>query len=149
MWLNLSLRHYAAVIYVHSAMVTPEKWQCSEVWQRYSSLAKELKNINIGFTQSQSVTLNMIADFSVVPQLSQINRNYRQTALAIGANLEGETTTEQARERIEKVLANIELPTGYKWTLDGSFSRQDEASRNANEYAISALHDIRCYGRAV
>ena len=88
----------------------------------------ELKNINIGFTQGQSVTLNMIADFSVVPQLSQINRNYRQTALAIGANLEGETTTEQARERIEKALANIELPTGYKWTLDGSFSRQDEAN---------------------
>ena len=70
----------------------------------------------------------MIADFSVVPQLSQINRNYRQTALAIGANLEGESTTEQARERIEKALANIELPTGYKWTLDGSFSRQDEAN---------------------
>ena len=88
----------------------------------------ELKNINIGFTQGQSVTLNMIADFSVVPQLSQINRNYRQTALAIGANLEGESTTEQARERIEKALAHIELPTGYKWTLDGSFSRQDEAN---------------------
>ncbi|WDT87814.1 efflux RND transporter permease subunit [Alteromonas sp. 009811495] len=87
----------------------------------------ELKNINIGFAQGQSINLNMIADFTVKPQLSQINRNYRQTALAIGANLEGETTTEQARARIEQVLSNIELPTGYKWTLDGSFSRQDEA----------------------
>ncbi|GEA06969.1 acriflavin resistance protein [Alteromonas sp. KUL42] len=88
----------------------------------------ELKNVNIGFAQGQSVTLNMIADFNVVPQLSQINRNHRQTALAIGANLAGETTTEQARERIENALSNITLPTGYQWTLDGSFTRQDEAN---------------------
>ncbi len=87
-----------------------------------------LKNINIGFAQGQSIALNMIADFTIKPQLSQINRNYRQTALAIGANLEGETTTEQARERIEQALSNIALPEGYKWTLDGSFSRQDEAN---------------------
>ena len=87
-----------------------------------------LKNINIGFAQNQSITLNMIADFEIKPQLSQIDRNYRQTALAIGANLEGETTTEQARQQIEAALENIALPTGYSWTLDGSFSRQDEAN---------------------
>ena len=87
-----------------------------------------LKNINIGFAQNQSITLNMIADFEIKPQLSQINRSYRQTALAIGANLEGETTTAQAREQIEAALENITLPTGYTWTLDGSFSRQDEAN---------------------
>lgn len=92
------------------------------------SSLRELKNINIGFAQGQSITLDMIADFSVKPQLSQINRNYRQTALAIGANLADETTTEEARERIENALANVSLPTGYKWTLDGSFSRQNEAN---------------------
>lgn len=92
------------------------------------SSLRELKNINIGFAQGQSITLDMIADFSVKPQLSQINRNYRQTALAIGANLADETTTEEARERIENALANVSLPTGYTWTLDGSFSRQNEAN---------------------
>ena len=92
-----------------------------------SSLS-ELKNIHIGFSQNQSVTLNMIADFEIKPQLSQINRSYRQTSLAIGANLEGETTVEEARMKIEKALENIALPTGYRWTLDGSFSRQSEAN---------------------
>ena len=87
-----------------------------------------LKNINIGFNQEHTITLAMIADFKIVEQLSQINRNYRQTALAIGANLNDDTTIQQARERIETALQHVELPTGYQWTLDGSFSRQDESN---------------------
>ena len=92
------------------------------------SSLQALKNINIGFNQGQSITLSMIADFTVAQQLSQINRSYRQTALDIGANLVSETTMEQARERIELALNHIQLPTGYHWTLDGGFSRQDEAN---------------------
>ena len=87
-----------------------------------------LKHINIGFNQDRAITLAMVADFSIVQQLSQINRSYRQTALDIGANLEDDATIEEAKERIQQALAHIELPTGYQWTLDGSFSRQDEAN---------------------
>lgn len=87
-----------------------------------------LKNIHITHIQGQSVTLNMLADMTIVPQLSQINRSYRQTALSVGANLDEDTTIEQARERIETAMQYITLPTGYSWTLDGSFQRQDEAN---------------------
>ena len=58
-----------------------------------------LKHINIGFNQDRAITLAMVADFSIVQQLSQINRSYRQTALDIGANLEDDATIEEAKER--------------------------------------------------
>jgi multidrug efflux pump subunit AcrB len=87
-----------------------------------------LRNINLSVNKGQVITLDMVADITLAPQLAQINRYYRQTALSIGANLDADTTLEQARERITAVMAYTNFPTGYSWTLDGSFTRQDEAS---------------------
>ncbi len=86
-----------------------------------------LRNLNIAYNDGRNITLDMVANITVAPQLSQINRYYRQTALSIGANLEEGTTMEQARERIETAMQYIALPSGYDWTLDGGFRRQDEA----------------------
>lgn len=86
-----------------------------------------LRSVSIGNVNNQPITLDMIADVTQVPQLAEIRRFYRQTALSIGANLGEDITVEQARERIEQGLQYITLPTGYTWTLDGSFQRQDEA----------------------
>lgn len=88
---------------------------------------EQLRNLTIFRNDTQNVTLDMVADLTVTPRLSQIRRNYRQTALSIGANLEEKFTIEQAREHINQVMEHIQLPSGYKWTLDGSFRRQDEA----------------------
>ncbi|MBC3766991.1 efflux RND transporter permease subunit [Neptunicella marina] len=89
----------------------------------------ELKRLSLKRTEQQNITLDMVADMQVVPRLSEITRHYRQTAIVIGANLDKDTTIEQARERIENALANIELPAGYNWTLDGSFRRHDEETQ--------------------
>ena len=86
-----------------------------------------LQNLNLTNNSGRNITLDMVADISVMPQLAQINRYYRQTALSVGANLEEGTTMEQARERIEAAMQYISLPSGYSWTLDGGFRRQDEA----------------------
>ena len=88
---------------------------------------EKLKNLTVFRDETQNVTLDMVADISVKPRLAQIQRNYRQTALSIGANLEDGLTTEQARKHIESVMQHIQLPSGYSWSLDGSFRRQDEA----------------------
>ena len=88
----------------------------------------ELRNISVSRMQGQSVSLDMIADIEVVPQLSEIRRHYRQTAIAIGANLKEGTTIEQAKDRIQKAMDYITLPTGYNWRFSGSFQRQDEAA---------------------
>ena len=84
--------------------------------------------MSVSFLQGQSIPLSSIATFTIKPQLSQINRSYRQTSLTIGANLGDDTTMDQARERIEQAMAHVNLPTGYEWTLDGGFRRQDEAA---------------------
>lgn len=88
---------------------------------------EQLRNLTIFRNDTQNVTLDMVADLKVTPRLSQIRRNYRQTSLSIGANLEDKFTVEQARDHINKVMEHIQLPSGYSWTLDGSFRRQDEA----------------------
>lgn len=87
----------------------------------------ELKRLTIKREGQQNITLDMVADIEILPRLSQIRRYYRQTALGIGANLEEGTSLEQARQRIEDVMAHISLPSGYTWTLDGSFRNQDES----------------------
>lgn len=92
------------------------------------SSVNALKNVTISNSDGVRISLSMVADITVVPQLSQINRDYRQTALSIGANLSDDLTIEQARERIEQAMDYVTLPTGYRWSLDGSFQRQNEAS---------------------
>lgn len=71
--------------------------------------------------------LDQLAEITVTPRLNQIYRRFRQTNLAIGANLAEGTTLEQAQERISQLMNQIELPNGYKWSLTGSFERQKEA----------------------
>ena len=90
------------------------------------SSLNELRNLTLFRNANQNVTLDMIADMQVKPRLSQIQRTSRQTSLDLGANLEEDFTIEDARKSIEAIMQNIELPSGYTWSLDGSFTRQDE-----------------------
>lgn len=83
--------------------------------------------------------LDQLADIIITPRLNQIYRRFRQTNLAIGANLEEGTTLEQAQERITSMMNQIELPTGYKWSLTGSFERQAEAENIMQVNMLLAL----------
>lgn len=87
---------------------------------------EKLRNLTIFRDENQNVTLDMVATMKVEPRLSQIQRSSRQTSLSIGGNLEADVTVDEARERIERIMQNIELPSGYSWSLEGSFQRQDE-----------------------
>ncbi len=87
---------------------------------------ERLKNLVIFRDGDQNVSLDMVAEMSVKPRLSQIQRSSRQTSLSIGGNLEEEVTIDEAREKIQSIMQNIELPSGYSWSLEGSFQRQDE-----------------------
>jgi HAE1 family hydrophobic/amphiphilic exporter-1 len=87
---------------------------------------EKLRNLTIFRDEDQNVTLDMVASMKVEPRLSQIQRSSRQTSLSIGGNLESDITVDEARERIELIMQNIELPAGYSWSLEGSFQRQDE-----------------------
>ena len=89
----------------------------------------KIRHLALTRVDTQTVTLDMVADLTVAPRLSHINRNYRQTSMTIGANLKEGVTMSDARKRIEQTMAHIELPSGYSWTLDGGFKRQDETNK--------------------
>lgn len=87
-----------------------------------------LGKVTLSQFEGQRIALSAIADIRVAPQLSEIHRNYRQTAIAIGGNLKEDFTLEEAKEQISAVLSHVALPVGYRWTFDGAFVRQDEAN---------------------
>jgi HAE1 family hydrophobic/amphiphilic exporter-1 len=87
---------------------------------------EQLKNLTIKRNELQNVTLDMVAEMTVEPRLSEINRSYRQTSITIGANMDDDFTLEQAQEGIKSVMEFIELPVGYSWTFDGSIRRQNK-----------------------
>ena len=87
---------------------------------------EELRSLPVVRDGNKTVTLDMVADLNITSRLFEISRFYRQTAIAIGANLE-EDMTDEAREKIEKIMDNLDLPTGFTWSLDGSFCEQAKA----------------------
>lgn len=85
-----------------------------------------LRNLTIKREAGQNVSLDMVATLTIKPRLAQINRSYRQTSVTIGANLVEGLTMEQAQEKITAVMAYMQLPSGYSWTFDGGFTRQNQ-----------------------
>lgn len=90
------------------------------------SSLEALKSLSLFRNGSANITLEMIADIQVLPGTSQIQRRDRQTSLTMGANLDEGITTDDARESIKNLMQNISLPSGYTWSLEGNFQRQDE-----------------------
>lgn len=99
--------------------------------QQLQDSVNALKNLTITRSSGQNVTLDMVAELTVKPRLSEINRSYRQTSITIGGNLKDGFTLENAQKSIEGVMQHIKLPSGYDWTFDGSIERQ-----NQNESAM-------------
>ncbi|CUS48843.1 MAG: RND type NFE family nodulation factor exporter system permease component [Idiomarinaceae bacterium HL-53] len=74
---------------------------------------------------AQLVRLDQVAHFERHPRLDQIRRFDRETTIRITANLR-ELELSDAREAIEQVMSNVNLPAGYAWSLDGGFRRQQQ-----------------------
>lgn len=92
----------------------------------YFSLSlPELQQMVVARVGNTLVHLNQIATIEEVEQLGTIRRFDRQTAVRITANLE-DLTMPQARTAITATMNQIQLPDGYRWTLDGGFRTQQQ-----------------------
>ncbi|WP_076537437.1 efflux RND transporter permease subunit [Shewanella sp. UCD-KL21] len=91
-------------------------------WQRSLEQLKQLPIIRKG---ERLYSLDNLANIKIQPRFDTIRHFNRQTALSIGANV-NDITTEEAQEQIEKVMANVNFPYGYDYSLRGGFERQDE-----------------------
>jgi HAE1 family hydrophobic/amphiphilic exporter-1 len=85
-----------------------------------------LKQLPILRMNNRVYTLDGLAELTVTQGMNGIRRLDRQTSISITANLAEEFTVEQARNKIKGVLENIDFPPGNRWTLDGSFRKQDQ-----------------------
>jgi HAE1 family hydrophobic/amphiphilic exporter-1 len=73
----------------------------------------------------ERITLGSVADFSIENGPRRIERVDRATAAVITANLEG-TTMDEVRPRIEALMEEFDLPSGYSWKFGRGFEDADE-----------------------
>lgn len=104
-----------------------------------SKSVEALKKLPIMRTGEQVFTLDSLADITITRGLDDIRRIDRQTGLTITANLAEELKLDDAREHIKGVLENLELPAGNRWSLDGSFKKQDEDMAIMGQNMLLAL----------
>ncbi|MGS0683307.1 efflux RND transporter permease subunit [Shewanella sp. 125m-7] len=93
--------------------------------QQWRLSLEKLKQLPVIRIDNRVYTLDSLAKIEILPRFDTIRHYDRQTALAIGANLD-ELTTEEAQEKITQVMDNVNFPAGYGYSLRGGFQKQDE-----------------------
>ncbi|MEM9172356.1 MAG: efflux RND transporter permease subunit [Pseudomonadota bacterium] len=74
-----------------------------------------------------AIPLNQVATLAQARGARSINRTNRKTSIAINAALKSDTTLDDIRPRVEKVMNAMDLPTGYGWSFGRGFDQNDEA----------------------
>ena len=73
-----------------------------------------LRNLPLVRADNEQINLAALADFRVRRGPRSIRREDRRTMLGVTAQLDG-INTDEAREKINQVLSQYELPKGYAW----------------------------------
>lgn len=97
--------------------------------EKVSHSLAELSALPILNKDGVVISLQQLAVLKTAPRLDQIRRFDRQTGIAIRMNLAKDYTMDTAREDIKKVMDQLALPAGYRWSFQGSFQRQDESQQ--------------------
>ncbi|MEW6996186.1 efflux RND transporter permease subunit [Colwelliaceae bacterium BS250] len=113
-----------------------------DIWLNYDEKVRksigELKKLPITEHNGKVITLDNVATLTIKPRLSEIRRYNRQTAITIQANLD-DITLDEAQEKLKATLATIALPSGYNYSLDGSFARQEEVENVMGQNMLLAV----------
>ncbi|WNC70400.1 efflux RND transporter permease subunit [Thalassotalea nanhaiensis] len=113
-----------------------------DIWLNYDLKVKksidELKKLPVIEHDGKIITLDNVATLTIKPSLTEIRRYNRQTAITIQANLD-DITLEEAKEKLEATLSAVALPSGYNYSLDGSFVRQDETENVMGQNMLLAV----------
>ncbi len=97
--------------------------------ERVSHSIDELAALPVISRDGVVISLSQLADMNIAPRLDQIRRFDRQTGIAIRMNLAKDFQMSDARTEISKVMNQLQLPPGYRWSFQGSFQRQDETQQ--------------------
>lgn len=97
--------------------------------ERVSHSLAELSALPILTKDGVVISLQQLADLKAAPRLDRISRFDRQTGIAIRMNLAKDYNIDKAREDIKKVMDQLALPPGFRWSFQGSFQSQDESQQ--------------------
>ncbi len=100
-----------------------------EIKDREDFQLEDLRRLPIFLPAGGTVALEAVADLEFRPALGSIRRENRETAVTVQFDLK-DTTPTAARQRIEAVMANFAMPTGYRWELGRDFDFELEQFRD-------------------
>lgn len=98
----------------------------------------DLMNLPIFLPNNEPVKLSTIAHYEIRRGPHSIHRENRLTSLAVTANLKN-ITMNDARDRITKLMNQIDYPTGYGWSFGRSFREEDQTMNEMLFNIILAL----------
>ena len=100
-----------------------------EIMDRENIDLEDLLRLPIFVPGGGTVALETVADLEFRPTLGSIRRENRETAVDVEFDLKDATPTE-ARRQVEAVMANFDMPTGYRWEMGRDFDLESEQFRD-------------------
>ena len=89
----------------------------------------QLGGLPLYTSDGRRITLGSVAEFQMGFAPDAIRRTDRQTSVVLSANLDGDTSLEDLRPKVEGLMGQFELPPGYSWKFGRGFERQDETQQ--------------------
>ncbi|MEM9384522.1 MAG: efflux RND transporter permease subunit [Pseudomonadota bacterium] len=89
---------------------------------------ESLRRLPLFAADGEQISLAAVADLQVVRGARRIKRVDRATAAVISADLR-DLTLDEVKPRVESLMAQFDLPPGYKWKFGRGFSRNDETGQ--------------------
>jgi HAE1 family hydrophobic/amphiphilic exporter-1 len=89
----------------------------------------QLADLPLYTPDGRRITLGSVTSFKINSSPDTIKRTDRQTAIVISANVEKEESLETIKPRVEALMGEFDLPSGYSWKFGRGFDRQDETQQ--------------------
>ncbi len=86
----------------------------------------QLGNLAVGTSNGGSVPLGTVADIQVVGGPQDIQRENRQTAVTVSAELAPGANREDVVQEVQAAMAEFELPPGYRWDLGRRWGEEQQ-----------------------
>ncbi len=99
----------------------------------------QLSNMAVGTADGTNVPLGTVADIQVVGGPTDIQRENRQTAVTVSAEVSTGYNREDVIQDVQTAMAGFELPVGYSWDLGRGWAEEQEQFGDMMIAAILAL----------
>lgn len=86
----------------------------------------QMGNLAVGTPDGTSVPLGTVADVQVVGGPQDIRRENRQTSVSVSAELGSGVVREEVVAAVQELMADFDLPPGYRWDLGRGFSEEQQ-----------------------